>query len=105
MLRATGLDDEAIAKPMIAVVHTWSNVSPCNLGLRELAQHASDGVRAGGGTPIEFYTIAITVSGFLTAFLIGLVLLPLVWVGAVVLCILAAAACLGIPSGAATVWM
>jgi dihydroxy-acid dehydratase len=60
MLRATGLDDAAIAKPMIAVVHTWSNVSPCNLGLRELAQHASEGVRAGGGTPIEFNTIAIT---------------------------------------------
>lgn len=60
MLRATGLDDAAIARPMIGVVHTWSNVSPCNLGLRELAQHASDGVRAGGGTPIEFNTIAIT---------------------------------------------
>ncbi len=60
MLRATGLDDAAIAKPMIAVVHTWSNVSPCNLTLRELAQHASDGVRASGGTPVEFNTIAIT---------------------------------------------
>ncbi|HEX7803671.1 MAG TPA: dihydroxy-acid dehydratase [Pseudoxanthomonas sp.] len=60
MLRATGLDDAAIAKPMIAVVHTWSNVSPCNLTLRELAQHASDGIRASGGTPIEFNTIAIT---------------------------------------------
>jgi len=60
MLRATGLDDEAIARPMIAVVHTWSNVSPCNLGLRELAEHASAGVRAAGGTPFEFNTIAIT---------------------------------------------
>ena len=60
MLRATGLDDAAIARPMIAVVHTWSNVSPCNLTLRELAQHASDGIRASGGTPIEFNTIAIT---------------------------------------------
>lgn len=60
MLRATGLDSAAIAKPMIAVVHTWSNVSPCNLTLRELAQHASDGIRASGGTPIEFNTIAIT---------------------------------------------
>ena len=60
MLRATGLDDAAIAQPMIAVVHTWSNVSPCNLTLRELAQHASDGIRASGGTPIEFNTIAIT---------------------------------------------
>lgn len=60
MLRATGLDSAAIAKPMVAVVHTWSNVSPCNLTLRELAQHASDGIRASGGTPIEFNTIAIT---------------------------------------------
>ena len=60
MLRATGLDDAAIAKPMIAVVHTWSNVSPCNLTLRELAQHAGEGIHASGGTPIEFNTIAIT---------------------------------------------
>ncbi|MGH8027233.1 MAG: dihydroxy-acid dehydratase [Pseudoxanthomonas sp.] len=60
MLRATGLDDAAIARPMIAVVHTWSNVSPCNLTLRELAEHASNGIRASGGTPIEFNTIAIT---------------------------------------------
>ena len=43
MLRATGLDDADIAKPMIAVVHTWSNISPCNLNLRELAEHASAG--------------------------------------------------------------
>jgi dihydroxy-acid dehydratase len=60
MLRATGLDDEAIAKPMIAVVHTWSNISPCNLNLRELAEHTSAGIRAAGGTPIEFNTIAVT---------------------------------------------
>lgn len=60
MLYATGLDDEAIAKPMIGVVHTWSNVSPCNLNLRELAEHTSAGIRAAGGTPIEFNTIAVT---------------------------------------------
>ena len=60
MLRATGLDDAAIAKPLVAVVHTWSNVSPCNLNLRDLAQAACDGVRAAGGTPIEFNTIAVT---------------------------------------------
>uniref|UniRef100_A0A8J8AZK4 Dihydroxy-acid dehydratase n=1 Tax=Coralloluteibacterium stylophorae TaxID=1776034 RepID=A0A8J8AZK4_9GAMM len=60
MLRATGLDDAAIARPMIAVVHTWSDVSPCNLTLRELAQHAKDGIRAAGGTPVEFNTIAVT---------------------------------------------
>ena len=60
MLRATGLDDEAIARPLVAVVHTWSDVSPCNLTLRDLAQHARQGIVAGGGTPIEFNTIAVT---------------------------------------------
>jgi dihydroxy-acid dehydratase len=60
MLRATGLDDAAIAKPMVAVVHTWSDVSPCNFTLRDLAQHVREGVKAGGGTPIEFNTIAVT---------------------------------------------
>jgi len=60
MLRATGLDDEAIAKPLVAVVHTWSNVSPCNLNLRELAEHVANGIRAAGGTPVEFNTIAVT---------------------------------------------
>ncbi|MGH7026950.1 dihydroxy-acid dehydratase [Brevundimonas sp.] len=60
MLRATGLDDAAIAKPLVAVVHTWSDVSPCNLTLRDLAQHVRAGVQAGGGTPIEFNTIAVT---------------------------------------------
>jgi dihydroxy-acid dehydratase len=60
MLHATGLDDVAIAKPLVAVVHTWSNVSPCNLNLRELAVAAAEGIRAAGGTPIEFNTIAVT---------------------------------------------
>jgi dihydroxy-acid dehydratase len=60
MLRATGLQDADIAKPLVAVVHTWSNISPCNLNLRDLAQAACDGVRAAGGTPIEFNTIAVT---------------------------------------------
>lgn len=60
MLRATGLDDAAIAKPFVGVIHTWSDVSPCNLTLRDLAQHARQGVIAAGGTPIEFNTIAVT---------------------------------------------
>ncbi|WP_426690481.1 dihydroxy-acid dehydratase [Rhodanobacter ginsengiterrae] len=60
MLRATGLDDAAIARPIVAIVHTWSNVSPCNLNLRELAVEAAAGVRAAGGTPVEFNTIAVT---------------------------------------------
>jgi dihydroxy-acid dehydratase len=60
MLYATGLDRAAIAKPLVAVVHTWSNISPCNLNLRELANDVADGIRAAGGTPIEFNTIAVT---------------------------------------------
>lgn len=60
MLRATGLDDAAIAKPFVGVIHTWSDVSPCNLTLRDLAQDVRRGVIANGGTPIEFNTIAVT---------------------------------------------
>ncbi len=60
MLRATGLDDAAIARPFVGVVHTWSDVSPCNITLRELAQHVRAGVQDGGGTPVEFNTIAVT---------------------------------------------
>ena len=47
MLRATGLDDAAIAKPLIGIVHSWSNVSPCNLNLRDLAVAVEEGWRVG----------------------------------------------------------
>jgi dihydroxy-acid dehydratase len=60
MLRATGRNGGEIAKPLVAVMHTWSDVSPCNLNLRALAQHARAGIEAAGGTPIEFNTIAVT---------------------------------------------
>jgi dihydroxy-acid dehydratase len=60
MLRATGLDDEAINKPLVAVVNTWSEVTPCNIHLRALAGPVKDGIRAAGGTPIEFNTIVVT---------------------------------------------
>jgi dihydroxy-acid dehydratase len=60
MLYATGLSASDIARPLVAVIHSWSNVSPCNLNLRDLALAASEGVRAAGGTPIEFNTIAVT---------------------------------------------
>lgn len=60
MLKATGLSDEDIARPLVAVVNTWSEVTPCNLHLRELAVPLKDGVRAAGGTPIEFNTILVT---------------------------------------------
>lgn len=60
MLRATGLNTRDIEKPMVAIVHTWSNVSPCNINLRDLAQEVAVGVREAGGTPVEFNTIAVT---------------------------------------------
>ena len=60
MLRATGLDDEALRRPLIGVVSSWNEVTPCNLHLNVLARHVKDGVRAAGGTPIEFTTIAVS---------------------------------------------
>lgn len=60
MLRATGMDDGQIYQPMIAVVNTWSDVTPCNMHLRDLAEHLKSGIRAAGGTPIEFGSIVVT---------------------------------------------
>ena len=60
MLRAAGFDDEAMAKPMIAIVNTWSNVTPCNMHLRGLADHARRGIEEAGGTPVDFNTIVVT---------------------------------------------
>src|SRR3954454_8740750 len=60
MLHAAGFDDEALAKPLIAIVHSYSTVTPCNMHLRDLAAHAAKGVTEAGGTPIEFNTIVVT---------------------------------------------
>jgi len=60
MLKATGLTDADIEKPLVAIANTWTEVTPCNYHLRALAQNVKDGVRAAGGTPIEFDTIAIS---------------------------------------------
>ena len=60
MLRATGLSEEDLDKPLIAVVNTWTEVTPCNVHLLELAAKVKEGVRAAGGTPIEFNTIAVS---------------------------------------------
>src|SRR3546814_11355788 len=59
MLRATGLDDAASARPLVPVVHTWTDVSPCNFTLRDLARHVRAGVTRRGGTPVAFNTIAV----------------------------------------------
>ncbi len=60
MLKATGLTDADLAKPLVAIANTWSDVTPCNIHLRTLAEKVKEGVRAAGGTPIEFNTIVIT---------------------------------------------
>ncbi|GAB4194508.1 MAG: dihydroxy-acid dehydratase [Wenzhouxiangellaceae bacterium] len=60
MLKATGLDDHDLAKPLVAVVNTWSEVTPCNIHLRQLAEPVKAGIREAGGTPIEFNTIVVT---------------------------------------------
>jgi dihydroxy-acid dehydratase len=60
MLRATGLDDAALDKPLVAVVSTWTDVMPCNMHLRELAAAVCEGVRAAGATPVQFNTIAVS---------------------------------------------
>ncbi|MHB8502400.1 MAG: dihydroxy-acid dehydratase [Candidatus Acidiferrales bacterium] len=60
MLRACGLRDDDFTKPLIGVANTWIEIGPCNYHLRELAVHVKDGIRAAGGTPLEFNTISIS---------------------------------------------
>src|ERR1044071_2764246 len=60
MLRASGLRDDDFSKPLIGVAKTWIEIGPCNYHLRELAQHVKAGVRAAGGTPLEFNTVSIS---------------------------------------------
>jgi dihydroxy-acid dehydratase len=60
MLRACGLRDEDFKKPLVGVANTWIEIGPCNYHLRELAQHVKEGIRAAGGTPLEFNTVSIS---------------------------------------------
>src|SRR5271167_627236 len=60
MLKAIGFTDEDLKKPIIGIANTWIETMPCNFNLRELAAHVKAGVRAAGGTPMEFNTIAIS---------------------------------------------
>ena len=57
---AIGLTDEDLAKPLVGVANTWIEAMPCNSHLRKLAEKVKDGIRAAGGTPLEFNTIAIS---------------------------------------------
>jgi dihydroxy-acid dehydratase len=60
MLRAAGLKDEDFEKPLIGIANTWTEIGPCNYHLRELAEHVRVGIRAAGGTPLEFNTVSIS---------------------------------------------
>ena len=60
MLRAAGLRDEDFTKPLIGIANTWIEIGPCNYHLRELAVHVRDGIRAAGGTALEFNTVSIS---------------------------------------------
>ncbi len=59
-LKGMGFTDEDLAKPIIGIANTWIETMPCNLNLRRLAEHVKAGIRAAGGTPMEFNTIAIS---------------------------------------------
>ena len=60
MLRAAGFSREDLRKPIIGIANTWIEIGPCNIHLRELAEHIKQGVREAGGTPMEFNTVSIS---------------------------------------------
>ena len=60
MLKAIGLDDEALARPLVGIATNWIETMPCNWNQRELARHVRRGILEAGGTPVEFNTIAIS---------------------------------------------
>jgi len=60
MLRASGFSRDDLAKPLIGIANTWTEIGPCNFHLRELADAIKQGVREAGGTPMEFNTVTIS---------------------------------------------
>ena len=60
MLRGAGLTDADLARPLVAVFNTWTEVTPCNVHLRALAEHVKQGIREAGGTPLECNAIAVS---------------------------------------------
>ncbi len=60
MLRAIGMTDDDWGKPQVGVCSSWNEVTPCNMPLDRLAKRSKEGVRAAGGFPIEFTTIAVS---------------------------------------------
>ena len=60
MLKAVGFTDADLARPLVGVANTWIEVMPCNSHLRRLSAKVKEGIRAAGGTPIEYNTIAVS---------------------------------------------
>ena len=60
MLKAIGFSDHDLARPIVGIANTWIETMPCNFHLRRLAAKVKEGVRAAGGTPMEFNTVAIS---------------------------------------------
>jgi dihydroxy-acid dehydratase len=60
MLKAAGFSDEELRRPIVGVANTWIEIGPCNYHLRRLAAKVKEGVRAAGGTPMEFNTVSIS---------------------------------------------
>jgi dihydroxy-acid dehydratase len=60
MLKAVGFTDDDLAKPLIGVASEWIETMPCNLNQRDLAAAVKEGIRAAGGTPIEFNTVSVS---------------------------------------------
>ena len=59
-LKGIGFDDDALSRPIVGVAHCWTETMPCNFNHRVLAARVKEGIRAAGGTPMEFNTVAIS---------------------------------------------
>jgi dihydroxy-acid dehydratase len=60
MMKAIGFKDEDLARPLVGVAHCWIEVMPCNFNHRVLAERVKEGIRAAGGTPVEYNTISVS---------------------------------------------
>ena len=60
MLRGVGFTKDDLHKPIIGIANTWTEIGPCNYHLRDIAEAVKEGIRAAGGTPMEFNTVTIS---------------------------------------------
>jgi dihydroxy-acid dehydratase len=62
MMKAVGFGNDDLARPLVGVAHCWIEVMPCNFNHRRLAEQGKAGIRAAGGTPIEYNTMGVTLT-------------------------------------------